>query len=309
MLVKNEDITVVIQGPLYIEDNSRKFDVLNCISSLKRVLPTSKIIVSTWENERKHDNKLTNLVHKIVYSKLPDSIKSLGINNNINRQVVSTINGLNEVQTKYVLKIRANFSLDFKSSLFLETKKINILEMVHDPIYTFNLFSLPDYVQFAETDKLKIFWNLNIEEKDFFTQKRFLGIFDNYSYPYNFKFSPEQYLGINWLKKNYGIDVLIEHKYDVNYVDFLLFKDVLVNDFNFISYKNSGIVFNESYYLNNIFIEDTTSWLKKSSRKQFLYLLFRKYFICYFKKQFYLSLLKVVLFKLKLFNKLKKELS
>ena len=54
------------------------------------------------------------------------------------------------------------------------------------PIYTFNLFSLPDYVQFAETDKLKIFWNLNIEEKDFFTQKRFLGIFDNYSYPYNF---------------------------------------------------------------------------------------------------------------------------
>ena len=108
MLVKNEDITVVIQGPLYIEDNSRKL-----------YLKFKKSFTYFKNNSiylGKHDNKLTNLVHKIVYSKLPDSIKSLGINNNINRQVVSTIN---EVQTKYVLKIRANFSLDFKSSLFL----------------------------------------------------------------------------------------------------------------------------------------------------------------------------------------------
>ncbi|MDN5100456.1 hypothetical protein O8C83_06430 [Aliarcobacter butzleri] len=309
MLVKDENITVVIQGDLFLDHNSSKYNVLNCILSLKKILPASRIVVSTWENEKKHEDKLINLVDKIVYSKLPDAIKSLDISNNINRQVVSTLSGLNEVKTKYALKIRANFSLDFKSSLFLETNKINILEMVHNPIYTFNLFSLPDYVQFAQIDILKNFWNLNIEEKDFFTQKRFLGLFDNYSYPYNFKFSSEQYLGINWVKNNYEIDVLIEHKYDVNYVDFLLFKNVLDNDFNFISYKNSGIVFNESYYLNNIFIEDTSSWLKKSSRKQFLYLLFRKYFICYFKKQFYLSLLKVVLFKLKLFNKLKKELS
>ena len=309
MLVKDENITVVIQGDLFLDHNSSKYNVLNCILSLKKILPASRIVVSTWENEKKHEDKLMNLVHKIVYSKLPDSIKSLGINNNINRQVVSTINGLNQVQTKYVLKIRANFSLDFKSSLFLETNKINILEMVHDPIYTFNLFSLPDYVQFAKTEKLKEFWDLNIKEKDLFTKRRFLGLFDNYSYPYNFKHSPEQYLGINWVNKSYGIDVLIKHKYDVNYVDFLLFKDMLSNDFSFVKYENSGIVFNESYYLNNIFIEDTSSWLKKSSRKQFLYLLFRKYFICYFKKQFYLSLLKVVLFKLKLFNKLKKELS
>lgn len=307
MLVKNENITVVIQGPLYIDDNLRKFDVLNCISSLKKVLPLSRIIVSTWENEKEHDSTLKKIVDKVVYSKLPEPINILGINNNIERQVISTINGLYEVNTEYALKIRANFSLNFKSSLFLETNKINILEMVHDPIYTFNLFSLPDYVQFAKTEKLKEFWDLNIKEKDLFTKKRFLGLFDNYSYPYNFKYSPEQYLGINWVNKSYGIDVLIEHKYDINYVDFLLFKDMLSNDFSFVKYENSGIVFNESYYLNNIFIENTSSWLKKSSRKQFLYLLFRKYFVCYFKKQFYLSLLKVFLFKLKLFNRLKKE--
>ncbi|MCT7592484.1 WavE lipopolysaccharide synthesis family protein [Aliarcobacter butzleri] len=309
MLVKDENITVVIQGDLFLDHNSSKYNVLNCILSLKKILPASRIVVSTWENEKKHEDKLINLVDKIVYSKLPDAIKSLDISNNINRQVVSTLSGLNEVKTKYALKIRANFSLDSKSSLFLETDKINILEMVHDPIYTFNLFSLPDYIQFAKIDKLKIFWNLDIKENDFFTQKRFFGIFNNYSYPYNFKFSPEQYLGINWLKKNYGIDVLIEHKYDVNYVDFLLFKDILAKDFNFISYKNSGIVFNESYYLNSNFIENTEVWLKNSSRKQFLKLLFRKYILSFFKKNFYLSLFKLLVYKMGLFNKLKKGFS
>lgn len=95
MPVEYSDITVVIQGAYSAEVTPV------AVSSAKRFLPGARVILSTWEG-----SDVPDLGCEVIYSKDPG-----GTFGNVNRQIVSTMAGLRAADTKYALKMRADFEL------------------------------------------------------------------------------------------------------------------------------------------------------------------------------------------------------
>ncbi|MFL7866156.1 MULTISPECIES: WavE lipopolysaccharide synthesis family protein [Vibrio] len=106
------DITVVVQGPVQtFQDRPQEDNITQkCIASIREYLPGAHIILSTWPEQ-----DLTGLDYdELVISKDPGSnIRDYNLNGtphyyNNNRQIVSTIEGLKKVKTKYSVKLRSD---------------------------------------------------------------------------------------------------------------------------------------------------------------------------------------------------------
>ncbi len=102
-VVKKEDVTILIQGPI-----SNSF-TKSGIESVRKYFPESPIILSTWEG-----SDLNGLDYDhVVISEDPGGLivpfwNGDKLSNNTNRYIVSTLAGLNQVKTKYVLKLRSD---------------------------------------------------------------------------------------------------------------------------------------------------------------------------------------------------------
>ena len=105
IMLSSENITIVVQG-MIIPKLTRKV-----LKSVRRYLPQARIILSTWQGSDTSDLDFDELVlcedpGFFYHSKHP------GIRpNNINRQIVSTLSGVQQVKTPYVLKLRTDFRL------------------------------------------------------------------------------------------------------------------------------------------------------------------------------------------------------
>jgi len=105
-----ESVTFCIQGAVAFDSVGRNL-TRNLIESILLHFPNSPVIFSTWESE----NVEFAFGVKLVTSKDPSSeIRFLGSKekNNINRQIVSTLAGLNEVKTDLVVKLRSDLIVD-----------------------------------------------------------------------------------------------------------------------------------------------------------------------------------------------------
>lgn len=105
MAIDHSDITFVVQGPI-IPDIT-----LECLISIRRYFPEAQIILSTWKGT--DASSLT--FDELVYSEDPGffyySDRAGERQNNVNRQIVSTLAGLQRVQTEYTFKIRTDFNV------------------------------------------------------------------------------------------------------------------------------------------------------------------------------------------------------
>ena len=110
MKINSKDISVIVQGKIY-DIYTKK-----CITSIKEFLPHAEIILSTWEYENV-DGLDCDL---ILFNKDigAGSTDSLGIVNNLNRQIVSSRNGIKKANRKYILKIRSDMYLINNKFLF-----------------------------------------------------------------------------------------------------------------------------------------------------------------------------------------------
>jgi len=107
-----KELTFCIQGPVAF--NSKGTNLTEkLIQSIRLFFPNSQIILSTWEHEN------LNFVDgiRVVQSRDPGSGVRYrhGLNNNINRQIISTNAGLNLVKTKYVVKVRSDLLIEGSS--------------------------------------------------------------------------------------------------------------------------------------------------------------------------------------------------
>lgn len=106
------DITVVVQGPVHsyqqraMDDNITK----QCLASVRQFLPKAHIILSTWPEQDlsglDYDELIINPDPGSNIRYYTDKHKPKGLNNN--RQIVSTLNGLKAVKTKYAIKLRSD---------------------------------------------------------------------------------------------------------------------------------------------------------------------------------------------------------
>ena len=88
-----KNVTILLQGKILQE--TIDFYIEN--------YPTANVVISTWIGSELDFSKLPQ-TYNVVLSKLPE----YGGHQNINYQILSTINGLRFVETDYVIKIRGD---------------------------------------------------------------------------------------------------------------------------------------------------------------------------------------------------------
>lgn len=216
-----EDISVVVQGPI------DKLHTAKCLKNIRKKLPGAKIVLSTWE-----DSEVEGLEYDtIVYSKDPGPSFVGSFVNNVNRQIVSTKNGLDAVNTKYAIKIRSDIMLH--SNKFLnyfdkfnnKSEEFNIFEKrIITYIYTTKFiffgeaapFHVGDWFYFGLASDLRKLFDIpiqNNEEDEYFGK----GFPDHQYVAYRapFRYHPEQYIGYHALKAAHP-EVKFEHRYDIS---------------------------------------------------------------------------------------------
>ena len=102
--IDTSEITVVVQGAFVPETKE-------CLESIRHYLPNSKIVLSTWKGSDVSFCDADEIVFNIDPGAFVCQINGKKRTNNINRQILSTKNGLMRAKTKYALKMRTDFKL------------------------------------------------------------------------------------------------------------------------------------------------------------------------------------------------------
>ena len=186
---KFTDITVVVQGPVQgLIDRAQEEGITKkCLNSVRKHLPGAKIILSTW-----HNQDLTGLDYdQLVLCEDPGAnIRQYKINGspkyyNNNRQIVSSIEGLKQVTTKYAVKLRSDNYLTSNEFVSLQTKfpkRCGQYNFLQERVVVANSFTrkyakghkvafhLSDFFYFGLTDDLLKLWDLpliaNFEQQE-----------------------------------------------------------------------------------------------------------------------------------------------
>ncbi|MGF1697585.1 WavE lipopolysaccharide synthesis family protein [Vibrio lamellibrachiae] len=173
-------------------------------------------MVSTWTGEEADDLGADCVVYSedpgptiFVYSKKNDPVHV-----NINRQVVSTVEGLLRVKTKYAAKLRADNILHKTEimSLFEQfPKRAPQYSVLNNRLICSNFFAkefekglrvpyfFSDFFQFGETDDLLMVWQSELHQ-DYPFNSKFSGKKQHEDYP-NDSVNVEQRIWTNFINK------------------------------------------------------------------------------------------------------------
>lgn len=223
-MVDSMDISVVIQGPI-VKDRYKNENITwtqKCISQIRSLLPDAQIILSTWEGS---DTSDLPPVDKLIKTEEIDAVyydEYLGIYDNTNRQIITTLCGLNQSTKSFALKIRTDtvlYSTKFLS--YFEKYKsrdaaysVFQSRIVASSIYakkhagsgelvTKQLFQPSDIILFGRKDDLLNLYNIplnSVDDSQFF-KRISKPCFDAYTHMLS-KYTPEQHIFISCLRKN-----------------------------------------------------------------------------------------------------------
>lgn len=175
-LVTCNNISVIVQGPIHPQESLTK----RVLESVRTHLPNAELILSTWKG-----SDVSGLDCDVLL--LNDDPGAINGNNNVNRQIVSTRNGLQKASRHYAVKLRTDTLLT--STGFLEVFdrdterredfKVFQHKVVIPTLYTRNPFRVSvysrntyffhpsDIFQFGLTADLILLWNISLAPKDF----------------------------------------------------------------------------------------------------------------------------------------------
>ena len=289
--IDQSEITVVLQGstlPVY----GGKRCIERSAFSVRQVMPRCQIIVSTWEGED-IPQSVQGAVDKVIFNKDPGGFANReGVKpNNVNRQILSSLNGLKQVQTKYALKMRTDFVMKGTGFLkyfdvynsFSENYRVFQKRLVcamagtGKPTEFFREpFRVSDFLNFGLTSDLLKLYDIPLmsdEDASWFTSRQEL-LSAKWSGKVTWRYFPEQHIWIGCLRKN-GVDVKCQ--YCIHYNDEIAEQSnrCLVNNFYPASYEKLGIyplktglrgaetLFNIEFHWNREYIYYTKyEWLK-----------------------------------------------
>lgn len=242
--IDTKDISVVVQGAI-----DKEYTPL-CLKSIRKYLPESEIILSTWEG-----SEVENLDYDIlVLNKDPGGfLMSPSEINNVKRQIISTINGINKSNRNYILKIRTDmclcgnkflhffskynkFNYDYK---FVEQRILVSSLPTRNPIDWETPYCISDWITFGFKKDTVLLWDIKFpsyEEENWFNiHPKDIKIL--YSYDVLIaRFNPEQHIIISFIKK-FMKDVYCNNMFDNNNKAIELNINILVNNFLVLSPK------------------------------------------------------------------------
>lgn len=251
-MVETKDISVVVQGAINKELTPK------CLKSIRKFLPDAEIILSTWE-----DSEVEGLDYdKLVLNKDPGAVlcsPKFNYYNNINRQLLSSQNGLKECNRKYAMKIRTDNILtksDFLKYFDKFPKRCSQFKLFEKRLIVITLFSrkhfgipnpfrICDWVTFGLTSDVKKYY-LNIDlvkEPEFslyFQNHPELISKDNPSPFHYHRYTTEQYYPLNCFQKFFP-EIKMENLEDFNAENIEQSNVALANNFIFLDYSQHGI--------------------------------------------------------------------
>lgn len=256
-MIKSKDISVVVQGAIDKENTPL------CLKSIRKYLPNAEIILSTWEG-----SDVDGLdFDKLVLNKDPGAVlcaPKFNYYNNINRQLLSSQNGIKECNRKYAMKIRTDNILTKNSFLKYFNKfekrcdKFKLFEkrLIVLTLFSRKFFGIPnpfricDWVTFGLTEDVKKYY-LNIDlvkEPEFslyFQDHPELISKDNPSPFHYHRYTTEQYYTLNCFKK-FFTEIEMENLEDFNDTNIKQSEIALANNFIFLDYSQHGIYLKKS---------------------------------------------------------------
>ncbi len=225
-----QEFSVIVQGPVIGKpgEDHDKQKTLQCLESIKSVLPGAEIIISTWKG-----SDCSHLFYdQLILNEDPGAISynDHGLKNhynNNNRQIVSTSRGLQKASRKYAIKMRGDFILKDTSffslmNTFTRVNKYHFFKhrilvpdyVSRDPETIPLLFHMSDLFQVGYTKDLQDLWDIPLQPEPETTRAypyntRFINNpFGNHTW--NMRFTPEQYIWYAFAKKK-GLDLGIKY--------------------------------------------------------------------------------------------------
>jgi len=235
-MVNDCDITFVIQGR--VVDLTKE-----TIASIRRLFPGSKIFLSTWKGQCLDGFFVDKIIENddvgptvIEYDK-NDKPRVV----NINRQIVSTINGLKLVDTKFAVKIRSDNYLtnramikyfntfdNYRDSEYSLFERRIITSNYFAKEYTRGLvipFSISDFFQFGLTKDLINLWDISLFD-DYIFNDEFSGHSQHENLPFR-QHHIEQMLWVKFINKHRKI--VLKNKFGNPELNELFYKLMLNN--------------------------------------------------------------------------------
>lgn len=208
-MIDSRDVSVVIQGAI------DKLNTMKACASVRKFLPNSRLILSTWIG-----SDVTGLeFDEIIFNQDPGGFpyyawRKKSPINNTNRQLVSTINGLKRVNTKYALKMRTDFALtgDNFLKIFEGTKSMKRIfpiatkerVLVYSAVDLDNgreikPYHLSDFYYFGLTEDLLDLFDIPLVDD---SEK----VYNKMSSSISNRYAPEQHIFVNMLRKHFDVE-------------------------------------------------------------------------------------------------------
>ena len=253
-MIDSSEISVVIQGVVSLETKK-------VIASIKKFLPNSEIILSTWRGANIYGLNYDKVVFNNDVGAVPFRIN--GQKHNLNRQIVSTFNGVKEAKRKYILKLRSdtmllnkNFLKYFDRFPYRDSKyKIFEKRIIITNVYTRNsspqmkcLFHPSDWVMFGSRSDVLKMWNIppapEPETSQWFKthEKPKNDLFPDFLTRYH----AEQYIWITALKRN-GVNFKFSNYMSYSKKLIQISDRSIFNNFIVLDYKPKFSFFNLKY--------------------------------------------------------------
>ena len=182
-----------MQGPVINNDEVTTIEV---VDSIKKYYPNAEVVLSTWENE----NVLGINYDRVILSKDPGCFStSDGLVVNLNRQIVSTIEGLKVAKNNIVVKMRTDTVITsgnlngFIEKINLKAKHFKNYILVselftRDPLKIDILFHPSDLFLVGKKSDLINLFSIKLSSKN--------DLLDDNG---KFKVFPEQYIWLQYL--------------------------------------------------------------------------------------------------------------
>lgn len=184
---------------------------------MKKWLPSSRMILSTWHGELIQSDWDFDTV---IFSDDPGTLPAFKYSspsalNNVNRQILSSNAGLRSVHSKYALKLRTDCCLEHGEILrfFSEYGKNGRLSerivVAHlfsvDPRFFEQMpFHFSDWLQFGDAAKLKSLWNtplMSEADASYYDKNLHAAWSSAFDKLYRSRFAAEQYIWKNYAEK------------------------------------------------------------------------------------------------------------
>ncbi|MEJ7559235.1 MAG: WavE lipopolysaccharide synthesis family protein [Pedobacter sp.] len=243
------DISVVIQGKVFglpgdVYENQQ---TLQCIESVRSLMPKAEIILSTWDGTDVSHLDFDKLILNEDPGAIAYSIVEPNFFNNNKRQTISTYNGLKAATKTYAVKMRGDCKFsdtDFTDYLmehprgekyrFFKQRIVIPTKYTRNPRRIAQLIHPSDIFQIGLLEDLLDLWDIPLQpepqttraipiEKKIFNNALDWGHF-------RMKFGAEQY---NWhmLCKKHGLNIELKHYSHIPY-DKILASDIsIINNF------------------------------------------------------------------------------